>query len=125
MAERRVRAVRGATTVERDEPALVLHATRELLRAIAARNALDVDDVISVIFTVSDDLRSEFPARAAREMGWRDVPLLCAQEVPVPGSLARCIRVLLHAYSARTAPEMAHVYLHAARSLRPDLAPAN
>lgn len=122
MSERRVRAVRGATTVARDDPALILAATCELLRAIAEHNALVLDDVISVLFTVSDDLRSEFPARAAREMGWRDVPLLCAQEVPVPGSLARCIRVLLHAYTTRTAAEVRHVYLHEARSLRPDLA---
>ncbi|MGH7634856.1 MAG: chorismate mutase, partial [Gemmatimonadaceae bacterium] len=77
MGDKRVRAVRGATTVERDEPLLVRDATRELLERIMARNAFDTDDIISVIFTVTDDLRSEFPARAARELGWSDVPLLC------------------------------------------------
>jgi chorismate mutase len=121
MGERQVRAIRGATTVERDEPELVRAATRELLREVVARNALAPADIISVIFTATADLKSEFPARAARELGWVDVPLLCTTEVPVPGSLARCIRVLLHAESTLPRERLAHVYLRGARTLRPDL----
>jgi len=122
MGDTRVRAVRGATTVERDEPLLVRDATRELLECIMARNAFDTDDIISVIFTVTDDLRSEFPARAARELGWSDVPLLCTMEIPVPGALRRCIRVLIHVDAACAREAIAHVYLRGARELRPDLA---
>ncbi|HEX6966935.1 MAG TPA: chorismate mutase [Gemmatimonadaceae bacterium] len=122
MGERRVRAIRGATTVERDDADLVRAATRELLEQIVARNALETDDIISVIFTVTADLRSEFPAHAARALGWVDVPLLCTMEIPVPGSLAHCIRILLHVESDRDRDGIAHVYLRGARVLRPDLA---
>jgi chorismate mutase len=121
MGERRVCAVRGATTVDTDEPAAIRSATRALLAEIAARNALASSDIISVLFTMTGDLASEFPARAARELGWHDVPLLCAQEVPVPGALPRCIRVLLHVESERPREQMEHVYLNGARQLRPDL----
>jgi chorismate mutase len=117
-----MRAIRGATTVERDTPEQIRRATRELLETIVARNDFTSGDVISAIFTVTDDLRSEFPAHAARELGWLDVPLLCTMEIPVPGSLPRCIRVLLHIESAKARAEIRHVYLHDARSLRPDLA---
>lgn len=117
----RVRALRGATTVERDAPADIRIATRELLEAIVERNSLDTGDIISAIFTVTADLRSEFPARAARELGWHDIPLLCTVEIPVPGALDRCIRVLLHAETAMSRDEMRHVYLRGARALRPDL----
>jgi chorismate mutase len=122
MAERHVRAVRGATTVERDDPAVVLDATRELLTALAERNALHADDIISAIFTVTADVTSDFPARAAREMGWADVPLLCALEIPAEGALPRCIRVLMHVETERGREAIEHVYLHGARALRPDLA---
>lgn len=121
MSERRVRAVRGATTVTHDEPALIREATRELLDAMATRNALEPADIISIIFTVTADLTSEFPARAARELGWVDIPLLCTMEMPVGGALPRCIRVLLHAECARAKGEIVHVYLRDARTLRPDL----
>jgi chorismate mutase len=121
MAERHVRALRGATTVERDDQAAVLEGTRELLSALASRNALHVDDIISAIFTVTSDLTSDFPARAAREMGWADVPLLCALEIPAEGALPRCIRVLLHVETTRERGDVEHVYLHGARVLRPDL----
>ncbi|HUF26562.1 MAG TPA: chorismate mutase [Gemmatimonadaceae bacterium] len=117
----RVRALRGATTVERDAPADIRTATRELLEAIVERNSLDTGDIISAIFTVTSDLRSEFPARAARELGWHDIPLLCTVEIPVPGALDRCIRVLLHAEIAMSRDAMRHVYLRGARALRPDL----
>lgn len=119
--ERRVRALRGATTVDHDDPASVLGATRELLEALTRRNALTSADVVSALFTVTVDLRSEFPARAARELGWLDVPLLCMTEIPVEGSLGRCIRILLHVETPRSRGALRHVYLHGARILRPDL----
>jgi chorismate mutase len=121
--ERRLHALRGATTVERDDSASVLGATRELLELLTRRNALTSADVVSALFTVTADLRSEFPARAARELGWLDVPLLCMTEIPVPGALPHCIRVLLHVESERDREDIGHVYLHGARVLRPDLLP--
>ena len=119
---RRVRAIRGATTVAADEPALVLAATRELLAAMLAGNGVAQEELISAVFTVTPDLTAAFPARAARELGWTDVPLLCAGEIPVPDALPRCVRVLLHVHSARARSAIAHVYLHGATVLRPDLA---
>lgn len=121
MAERHVRAVRGAITVERDEAGLVIAATRELLTALAERNALGPEQVVSAIFTVTPDIVSEFPARAARELGWVDVPLLCAMEIPMPRGLAYCIRVLLHIDTDLPRSGLRHVYLRGARTLRPDL----
>ena len=122
MGDRRARAIRGATTVESDAPEQIRRATRELLETIVERNGITSADVISAIFTVTHDLTSEFPAHAARELGWLDVPLLCTLEIPVPGSLARCIRVLLHVESDVPRTGIRHVYLHDARTLRPDLA---
>lgn len=122
MGDRQLRAIRGATTVERDTPELIRLATRELLESIAARNGITSADVVSAIFTVTNDLTSEFPAHAARELGWLEVPLLCTLEIPVPGSLGKCIRVLLHVESSAARAEIRHVYLHDARALRPDLA---
>ena len=117
----RLRAIRGAITVGGDEPALIYAATRELLSEIVARNGVDLDHIISVIFTVTPDLKSAFPAMAARSMGWLDVPLLCTQEIPVPGAMARCIRVLLHVESDRKRAAIQHVYIGEAQSLRPDI----
>jgi len=117
----RLRAIRGAITVDRDEPDLVYAATRELLSEIIARNGVDLDHIISVIFTVTPDLTSAFPAMAARSMGWLDVPLLCTMEIPVPGAMGRCIRVLLHVESDRQRAAIQHVYLGGAQSLRPDI----
>jgi chorismate mutase len=117
----RLRAIRGAITVDRDEPELVYAATRELLSEIIARNGVDLDHIISVIFTVTPDLTSAFPAMAARSMGWLDVPLLCTMEIPVPGAMGRCIRVLLHVESDRKRAAIQHVYLGSAQSLRPDI----
>ncbi|HXB25024.1 MAG TPA: chorismate mutase [Gemmatimonadaceae bacterium] len=117
----RLRAIRGAITVERDAPELVYAATRELLSEIIARNGVDLDHIISVIFTVTPDLTSAFPAMAARSMGWLDVPLLCTMEIPVPGAMAHCIRVLLHVESDRQRSAIQHVYLGDAQSLRPDI----
>jgi len=121
MGDRRARAIRGATTVESDSPEQIRRATRELLETIVDRNGITSADVISAIFTVTHDLTSEFPAHAARELGWLDVPLLCTLEIPVPGSLTRCIRVLLHVESDVPRTGIRHVYLHDARTLRPDL----
>ncbi|HEY9515431.1 MAG TPA: chorismate mutase [Gemmatimonadaceae bacterium] len=121
MGERHVRAVRGAITVERDEVELIAAATRELLSTLTARNSLRPEDVISAIFTVTPDLTSEFPARAARDLGWVDVPLLCAVEIATVNGLPRCIRVLLHVETDLPREATRHVYLGAARALRPDL----
>lgn len=118
----RMHAIRGATTVVADDAARICDATTELLREIAEANSLAAEDVVSVHFTVTPDLRSEFPARAARELGWDDVAMLCATSIPVPGSVGRCIRVMLHAYTAASREELKHTYLHGAAALRPDLA---
>lgn len=116
-----VRAVRGATTVTADEPALIREAVTELLEAVLDDNDLAPTDIVSVIFTATPDLVSEFPAHAARLYGWTDIPLLCAQELPVHGALTRCIRVMVHAETRRTRSEMRHVYLRDAVLLRADL----
>jgi chorismate mutase len=121
VAERRVRGLRGATTAAEDTPAAIGEATRELLTELLVRNGLAADDLVSAVFTLTDDLSSDFPARAARELGWVDVPLLCAREVPVPSPVRRCIRVLLHAETDRPRAAVEHVYLREARALRPDL----
>ena len=119
--ERNVRAVRGATTVERDEAMLVCDATRELLDEMLARNGATADDVISAVFTVSPDLRSEFPARAARDLGWEHVAMLCTTEMPVPGAIERCVRVMLHVELPGSQRDVKHAYLRNAAVLRPDL----
>ncbi len=115
------RGIRGATTVETNSAPAVLAATRELVERIIALNDLCAADVASVLFTATPDLTAAFPAQAVRELGWRDVPLLDAQEIPVPGSLPRCIRVLIHWNTDRSQAEVRHVYLRGAASLRPDL----
>ncbi len=114
------RGIRGATTVKENTAEAILAATRELLELIVGANDLKVEDVASAIFTTTPDLTAAFPAKAAREMGWRDVALLDAQEIPVPGSLERCIRVLIHWNTERSAAEIWHVYLRGAQTLRPD-----
>ena len=116
-----VRALRGATTVSEDTEAQVTERVQELLTEIMARNGLAIDDVISAIFTTTADVVSMFPAAAARGIGFGSVPLLCASEIPVPGSMPRCIRVLLHVTSERAPGDLRHVYLHGAQVLRDDL----
>jgi chorismate mutase len=116
-----VRAVRGATQVEADDRDLILDATAELIAELLARNELQIDDVISVIFTTTPDLTAEFPAVAARKAGFDDVPLLCAAEIAVPGALPRVVRLLAHVTTGRTVREVRHVYLHGAKALRQDL----
>ena len=120
-----IRGIRGATTVTADEPDLILKATRELLEEILAENVgMQAEDVASAIFTVTGDLISTFPAQAAREMGWDLVPMLCACEIPVPSSLSRVIRVLVHWNTELPQSEIKHVYLREAVKLRPDLVSA-
>lgn len=117
----RVRAVRGATTLERDERSHVLERTRELIGEVFARNDLAEDDLVSIVFTATSDIHSAFPAEAAREAGITHVPLLCARELDVDGGIGRCVRVLVHTYTARGMAELRHPYLHGARQLRTDL----
>jgi chorismate mutase len=116
----RVFALRGANSASRNDPESILGATDELMRELMERNRLDPDSLVSVIFTLTADLDAEFPAVAARRLGLDRVPLLCAQEVPVPGSLARVIRVLVH-YYAPDGHRPRHVYLREASALRGDL----
>ena len=117
-----VRGVRGAIVVDQDEPEAILLATRQLLQTILDANpGMQTADLASASFTVTDDLNSVYPARAARQMGWNQVPLMCAREIPVPGSLPHCIRVLLHWNTDLPQSAVCHVYLGAAASLRPDL----
>ena len=120
-----IRGIRGATTVPADEPELILEATRELLEAILdANEGMQPEDVGSAIFTVTEDLKSTFPAQAARQMGWGLVPMMCAREIPVPGSLRRVIRVLVHWNTELPQNEVTHIYLKDAVKLRPDLVSA-
>ncbi|HXC23623.1 MAG TPA: chorismate mutase [Solirubrobacteraceae bacterium] len=116
----RLYALRGAISVSKDDAQEILGATTELMQEIMARNALAPDSVVSCIFTLTDDLTAEFPAVAARALGFERVPLLCAREIPVPGSLPMVIRVLIH-YYADEGHEARHVYLREAATLRADL----
>lgn len=116
------RGVRGATTVEEDSRQAVLSATRELLTQMIEANGIRSDDVASIIFTTSPDLTSEYPALAARQLGWHDVALLCTHEIAVPHGLKHCIRILLHWNTEKPMPEIQHIYIKGAVNLRPDRA---
>jgi chorismate mutase len=116
----RLYALRGAVSVERNNPQEILDATTELMQAIMERNGLEPEHVVSCIFTATNDLNAEFPAVAARALGFERVPLLCAREIPVPRALPRVIRVLIHYYAAED-HEARHVYLGEAKALRADL----
>jgi len=117
-----VRGIRGATSVEADTPADVLAATTELLQEILRANRIDgFEEIVSAIFTTTADLTSSFPPEAARPLGMHQVPLWSASEIPVPKSVPRCIRVLLHLNTDKTQREMVHVYLREAKRLRPDV----
>lgn len=118
-----VYALRGAITVEENDREAILEATREMLAELLERNSLTAADLVSALFTVTDDLNAEFPAVAAREMGLSSVPLLCAREIPVPGSMPGVIRVLVH-YRHEGAADPSHVYLRRASELRSDLGDA-
>jgi chorismate mutase len=117
----RLHALRGATSVSHNDAQDILDATTELMTVIMERNALDPEHVVSCIFTATNDLDAEFPAVAARALGFEGVPLLCAREIPVPGSLPRVIRVLIHYYAAEEDHRAQHIYLGEARALRADL----
>lgn len=115
------RGVRGATTVEHNSREELLKATRQLLALMIRQNGIAPEEVASAIFTTTSDLNAEFPALAARQLGWLDVPLLCTHEISVPGSLPRCIRILLHWNTDKSQHEIHHVYVRGATCLRPDL----
>lgn len=117
----RVRGLRGATTVEEDTSAQVIEVTAELIGEMIGRNAILKDDLITIIFTATPDITSEFPAAAARKMGISDIPLLCATELDVAGAIPKVIRVLMHIYTVRELSALRHVYLRGAKPLRTDL----
>jgi chorismate mutase len=116
-----MRGIRGAITVEENNAEQIHHATQELLREILIKNSLNTEDIISAIFTVTQDLNSAFPAASARELGWDRVPMICSNEIPVPGALPHCIRVLLHVETSLSQKEVKHIYLREAVQLRKDL----
>jgi chorismate mutase len=116
-----VRALRGATTIDVDEKDHLFERVIALLDTLFERNGLDHDDLISVLFTATDDIRSAFPAQAARKFGLGDVPLICARELDIEGGTPRCIRVMVHLATERPRSELHHVYLEGARNLRDDL----
>lgn len=116
-----VRGVRGATTAEENSRPSILQATRQLLALMIRQNDIDAGDVASVIFSTTHDLNAEFPALAARQLGWIDVPLLCTNEIEIPASLRKCVRILIHWNTSTPQSEIVHVYLKGAIQLRPDL----
>ena len=117
----KIRGIRGAITVDADEPAAITAATTRLLTEMVRRNGIELDDIASVLFSLTPDLHAVFPALAARDMGWVYVPMLHFAEIDVPGAIRRCIRVLMHVNTGRGQDEIEHVYLDGAASLRPDL----
>ena len=122
----RFRGIRGAITADANTEHEILDATAIMLKAMAAQNEVDADDIAGVVLTVTPDLNAAFPAEAARRtLGWTQVPLMCTQEIPVPGALPRCVRALMLVNTTKTAGEVRHVYLRGAERLRPDLAPAD
>ncbi len=118
------RGIRGATTAEANTREAILEATREMLQQMILANDLTPDDIASAIFSTTPDLNAEFPAVAARALGWVDTALMCTHEMAVPGSLERCVRVLVHWNTTRRADEIVHIYIRGARWLRPERAAA-
>ncbi len=116
-----VRGIRGATTVEENTRKAILTATKELLEELAAANNLQPENIASIIFSMTSDLNQEFPAVAARELGWTEVPLFDSQELEIEGTLSQCIRVLIHYNTEQSQSDINHVYLRRAKQLRPDL----
>lgn len=122
MSPLKVRGIRGATTVTANSKEAIFAATQELMKEIVAANDLDIDDVASVFLTMTQDLTADFPAKAVRSLdGWQWVPLMCAPELNIDGAMPRCIRVLVHATTARAQQDLVHVYLREAVALRPDM----
>lgn len=113
------RGIRGATTVENNDREEIVAATTELLQLLIERNDLHPDDIVSALFSMTEDLDAEFPAVAARKLGWVESALMCAREIPVPGSLSKCIRVLIHVNTSRSIAEIQHIYIKGAVTLRP------
>lgn len=120
-----VRGIRGATTAPANTKSDIIARTKEMLEALVKLNDINIEDIASAIFSVTNDLNAEFPAVAARQMGWIYTPLFCTMEIPVQGSLKSCIRVLLHVNMDRPQEEIKHVYLHEAEKLRPDIGTSN
>jgi chorismate mutase len=116
-----IRGIRGAITVDADDAAAIVNATKRLLLELVERNSVELDDIASVLFSLTPDLRAGFPALGAREMGWVHVPMLHFTEIDVPGALPRVIRVLMHVNTTRPQREVEHAYLDGAQVLRPDL----
>lgn len=116
------RGIRGATTADDNTRESILEATREMLERLIEENGIRAEDIASAIFSTTADLNAEFPAVAARQLGWLDTALFCTHEMAVPGSLARCIRVMIHWNTDRRASEIRHVYIRGARNLRPERA---
>ena len=116
-----VRAVRGAITVENNTPEEILEETANMLKAIVEKNQIEKDDIISAFFSVTKDLDAAFPAAAARKIGWTDIALMCTNEIDVPGSLQKCIRVMVHFNTNKANSELVHVYMKGAKVLRPDI----
>jgi len=117
-----LRAIRGATTLDHDSRDEMIERVTELLSAMFERNGVVHDDLVSIIFTATGDLRAMFPAEAARTLGISDVPLMCARELEINGAMPMCVRIMAHAYSARDRADIEHVYLRRATALRPDIA---
>lgn len=122
MQERSVRGIRGAITAKANTRADIFNVTKELLQAIVEANQIDSEDIASIFLTTTPDLNADFPASAARELGWHMVPLLCAREIDVPHAMPKLIRVLMHVNTTKTQAEIRHLYLGDAAGLRPDLA---
>lgn len=121
-----IRGVRGAITVKEDNEAELVSATEKLIRQMIEENQITADQVASILFTVTDDLKATFPAKAVRLIdGWRYVPVMCMQEIPVPDSLKKCIRVMMHVNTNTAQEDIMHVYLEGAEVLRPDLSTSN
>jgi chorismate mutase len=119
------RGIRGATTVTENSKEAIMASTKELLTSILTANQLQTADIASAFFTTTADLNADFPAAAARQMQWDNVPLLCGHEMNVPGALGMCLRVLLHVNTEKRQEDMIHIYLHGATALRPDIAGRN
>jgi chorismate mutase len=117
------RGIRGATTVDYNDREEIIEATAELLRLMVLENNVNIEEIASASFTLTDDLDAVFPAQAARQIGWNEVPLICMREIPVPNSLSKCIRVLLLVNTTHSAAEIQHIYIRKAVSLRPEFVP--
>lgn len=120
MGEKILRGVRGATVARENKKEEIIKRTEELLKEMIEANNIVIEDICSVLFSLTNDLNAEFPAVAARNLGWMDVPLICFTEIPVPGSLNKCIRVMINLNTEKSQNQIKHIYLYEATTLRPD-----